>query len=112
VSGAGAGGAGSLPSGLEGHGHGLAAGAAEPKLVGVSGLSSGLHDAGTVEAAVSLHKGDLAEADQTFNAATGAEEVSRNLHAVGAEALNGGGLRKLPLSSHRPASHHCAIGTI
>ncbi len=88
---AGAGGAGGLPSGLERHGQSLAAGAAEPGLMGVGGLRSGLHDAGAVEGAVGLHESDLAEADHALDATAGAEEAGRNLDAVGLKGTLGVG---------------------
>lgn len=50
--------------------------------MGTSREDSGGHDAGAVEAAGRSQKGDFAEANETFDAATSAEEAGRNLKAV------------------------------
>ena len=97
----GAGGAGSLPARLERDGHRGGPGRAVDALVFLrSGGSSG-HDAGAVEAAISLDQHDLAKAGSNLDAATSAEEASRDLHAVGPKVAAEVGPRDRAASGHR-----------
>lgn len=89
VRGAGAGGAGGLPSGLEGDGHRLVPGAAKPGLVRLGGLGGGGHDADAVERAVGVDQGDPAEPHRALDATAGAEEAGGHLLAITAHVALG-----------------------